>query len=207
MEKTIKPVQVFMAIILLIIGCYSISYLPIKVLKFSSLAVTGFIAYYVLFGKEGIKNLFSKPTKPIKYVLLFLIANLIYSVVSGIILTLLGLHLKENPLGNDVNIFFYLPIALIGEELFSITIFDLLRTKISLLPANLISGLIFGLIHFSTYYNGTIVQTLAHILLIQGFARIIFNSAYVKSKSIYVPWIVHVLFDAISFGIGIILSH
>ncbi|MEN2259745.1 CPBP family glutamic-type intramembrane protease (plasmid) [Paraclostridium benzoelyticum] len=69
----------------------------------------------------------------------------------------------------------------------------------------MLSSICFGLLHYSTYFNGSLVNTLIHILLIQGLVRIFFNFAALKSNSIIVPWIIHVVFDFTTFGLGTVM--
>ncbi|WP_416274339.1 type II CAAX prenyl endopeptidase Rce1 family protein [Lactococcus lactis] len=39
------------------------------------------------------------------------------------------------------------------------------------------------------------LQTIIQVLLIQGAARLIFNYAYLKTKSIWTLYIIHLIFD------------
>lgn len=82
---------------------------------------------------------------------------------------------------------------IMGEELFSIDILEILRKKIGF--ATLITVIIFGICHFNTYDSGNILQTIIQVLLIQGAARLIFNYAYLKTKSIWISYIIHLIFD------------
>lgn len=50
-----------------------------------------------------------------------------------------------------------------------------------------------------------VFSTLSHILFVQGLARIFFNLAALKSNSIIVPWIVHVVFALTTFGLGTVM--
>lgn len=118
------------------------------------------------------------------------------------------IHLQGNPVNDQPSLILLvtLPIMLMGEELFSIYFLSIFSSKISLPLASISSAVIFGLIHFSTYYDGSIVKTLVHILFIQGIARILFNQAAIKSNSIWVSWTIHLLFDLTSIAVAFLFA-
>ncbi|WP_148791620.1 CPBP family glutamic-type intramembrane protease, partial [Enterococcus faecium] len=78
--------------------------------------------------------------------------------------------------------------------------------KFSIPVASFLSAIIFGFIHYSTYDNGNILHTVAHILLIQGVARLLFNQAAIKSNSIITSWAVHVIFDFTAILLVVLFS-
>lgn len=108
-----------------------------------------------------------------------------------------GWHLRGNAVNDKpgLALLIILPIMIMGEELFSMYFLSVFSSKFKLWIASCLSAVVFGLIHFTTYYNGDIFKTLIHILLIQGSARLIFNRAAIKSNSIWTSWIIHLLFD------------
>lgn len=61
----------------------------------------------------------------------------------------------------------------------------------------MLTAFIFGMVHFQTYFGGDVLRTIVQILLVQGAARLIFNYAYLKTKSIWTSWIVHLIFDIV----------
>lgn len=63
---------------------------------------------------------------------------------------------------------------------------------IALLLGLILSMIIFGLVHY-TAYEGRILQ----ILLIQGFGSVFEYYAYLKTKNVWVCFLVHVLRDFI----------
>lgn len=55
--------------------------------------------------------------------------------------------------------------------------------------------------HTFSYWDGSIVSTIAHVLLLQGVARLIFNYVYLKTgRSIWGSWFTHVLVDLIALS-------
>lgn len=210
MTNTKKHMHIIIAFVLLALGNYGIETLDVGNIAYSFMAITGFSAYFIVFGKEGIKSLFSRPTRFKKYGLLFLLYAQIYGLASGLIITTLSqvmdVKLTANAAQNNPWWFFVLilPIALIGEEIFSITILDILRKKLgfSNILASIITAIIFGLIHYTTYVGSNPLFTVFQILFLQGGARLLLNHVYIKSKSIKTSWFVHYFYDLISFMIG-----
>ena len=185
----------------------------IYILKIISVPMLSIISLFVTFGKQGILDIFSKPIKPFKNIAIWYIISLVSSLISASILKLvLNLQLHDNPGATHlVQTLISLPFVLLFEEIISIFILLVIANFIFKKSKNLllsqttgviISSICFGLLHYSTYFNGSVVNTLIHILLIQGIARIFFNLSALKSNSIVVPWIVHVIFDYTTFGIG-----
>ena len=196
--------KALIGIILVFIGLIGLLYAP-TVISIFSLAVSGFAALWIVYGKDATLSIFSKPKSPIKYILKYFLLNIIVSFAVSIVLQFV---LKWNLSGNPVNegfqliTLFVIPIMLLGEELFSIYFLSIFSSKFNIPIASLCSAIIFGLIHYSTYNNGNVFHTLTHILLIQGVARLLFNQAAIKSNSIFTSWGVHVLFDFSAFIIA-----
>ncbi|EUJ33696.1 hypothetical protein MFLO_00570 [Listeria floridensis FSL S10-1187] len=202
-----KIVRILVGLSLLGTGIYMMSHVAfLGIFNNLTLFVATLIATPLMLGWKGFKQLFRKPEKPIKWFLIFLIANIIWSFGVGILEQAVYGSATSNPATGQFYIFFFLPFMLLGEELFSISILEWLRKWIPDWTAILISALVFGLVHFWTYSNGDIIQTLLHILLIQGVARIWLNFAYLKSGSIWVSLAVHIAFDLLSLGLGFLLS-
>ncbi|AUS70663.1 CPBP family intramembrane metalloprotease [Lactococcus lactis subsp. lactis] len=136
----------------------------------------------------------------IRIVSIALAANIVWSIVGGGIVQLIfGMSgFRLNNTSGNLGSFLFIPLMLIGEELFSITILETLR-KIGLnqFLSSFGSAIIFGLAYFQTYYGGNALRTLVQILLIYGVARLIFNYVYLKTNSIWASWTVHLLFDLI----------
>lgn len=190
------------------IGLIGLLYAP-AIISIFSLAISGFAALWVVYGKDTTLGIFSKPKSPAKYILKYFLLNILVSFTVSIILQyVLKWNLSGNPVseGFQLLLLFVIPIMLLGEELFSIYFLSIFSSKFSLPVASLLSAIIFGLIHYSTYNNGNILHTLIHILLIQGVARLLFNQAAIKSNSIFTSWGVHILFDFFAFILAYFLG-
>lgn len=182
----------------------------LPIISVFSLPLASYIAFVSTFGKKETKYLFSKPVNPIKNTIKYFIINWVVSIGIALILKyLFGWNLSSNPINNEVTpwLFLILPMSLLGEELFSIYYLSVFSSTFKLPIASLLSALIFGAAHYYAYNNGNIVQTLAHIILIQGTARIFLNQAAIKSNSIWTSWIIHVLFDFSAIPLPLLLSH
>ncbi|WP_275399736.1 CPBP family glutamic-type intramembrane protease [Enterococcus faecium] len=194
--------------IIIFLGLIGLLFAP-TIVSIFSLTITGIISLVLVYGKDKVIQIFSKPILPFKNIIKYFFLNVVVSVGVGLILNfVLHWNLQGNPVNEVLSplLFFTLPIMLLGEELFSIYFLSVFSSKFSLPIASLISAIIFGLIHFSTYFSGNIFHTLMHILLIQGVARIIFNQSAIKSNSIITSWIVHVLFDFSDILIVLLIS-
>lgn len=191
-----------------IMGNINLHFQPLQHLTLLICSIAG---ASVIFGKTWLKW-FQKPQgKYIKIGLIALIVNYLWSFAGGILIQLIfGMqgHHANSAIG-DYSLFFFVPLMLIGEELFSVTILETLRIKWKMSPfvASLITAAIFGLIHFTTYFGGNVLRTLLQILLVQGGARLIFNYVYQKTGSIWVSWAVHLVFDLIPLFILPLFLH
>lgn len=215
----IKPLPVLLSFLLLLIT-FKIDILPqtsslILVFKIIAVPAISVISLFITFGKDGVADIFSKPKKPFKNTIIWYLISFTVSIVSGTLLTqVLKIVLKGNP-GQEhlIQTFISLPFVLLFEEIISFFVLLVIanlvfkRTNklfLSQTIGTIISCIYFGLLHYSTYFNGDMLHTLLHIIFIQGVVRIFFNIAGLKSNSIIVPWIIHVLFDFTSFGLGTI---
>lgn len=191
-----------LGLLLLLMGFLNLSFGWLAVLSPYSLAITGLLAFYLTFGKDMIL-LIKRPIQPIKYFFLFFPLSVVVSLgISYLLIVGLGLQLSANPITGHVP-WLQLPFMLLGEELISFFIFLLAAIKLQrlshqLLAANLISAVCFAAIHILTYWNGNLLLTIFHVLALQGVTRIIFNEAGIKSNTLLVPWIIHLLFDALT---------
>lgn len=185
--------------------------LHIGMLQNLTLLVFSIAAAALIFGKSAL-GWFKKPQgKYIKIGLACLVLNTVWGFVGGIVIQLIfGMagHHANSAFGN-YSLLVFVPFMLMGEELFSISILETLRTKWKLSPlvASLITAAVFGLIHFSTYFGGDALRTVTQILLVQGAARLILNYAYLKTGSIWTPWAVHVVFDLVPLFLLPLILH
>lgn len=194
---------------LLAIGFWAMNPLSelIPNLGFVSLAVTGTLAFMIGLGKESFHQLFVKPTEFWRNAGKYLALTLVYDIAAGVGVQLLIHGTKANPESNNPWIFLILPIALLGEELFSIYILEVADKYMSTNVASLISCVIFGLIHTATYYHDSLLITVIQVLILQGGARWFFNQSYLKSgRSIWTSYAVHVALDCITFSFPILLK-
>lgn len=99
---------------------------------------------------------------------------------------------------------FWLTVAvqLFGEELYKILLFLAAlavmykltkKRRLSIGVATAFSLLCFAIMHLTTYSN------IIHVLLLQGFASLICMYNYLKTKNILMPYLQHLLFDAVPF--------
>lgn len=208
-HKQVSLTKGLFASLIVFIGYFGLFYGP-PIIGLISLSVSSIIGIAIAFGSETIPSLFSKPIQPVKNTLKYLVLSGVVSLSIGIILTtVLGFQLKANPIdAPHVNplLFIIVPITVMGEELFSMYFLSLFSSKFSLPVANLLSSIIFGLIHYSTYYNGNMFTILLQIVLIQGSTRLLLNQAAIKSNSIWTSWIIHAVFDLAPMVV-ILLTH
>lgn len=176
-----------------------------------SLMIMSAIAFVVVYGPKHFLDLFSKPKDPkgnIKNFIKYFILTAVLGMSMGILLNLLFHNsLAANPeSGNLGAIILKLPFMLLGEELLSffflLVIANLVYKKTGNQPKAelvgiILSSIIFGLMHYTTYYNGNIFVTLLHVLLIQGSARIAFNLSGLRANSIWLPLLIHIVYDLI----------
>lgn len=93
---------------------------------------------------------------------------------------------------------------MMGEELLGIGILEAARSKgMSLIKSTLLSTIIFGLLHIFVYWDGSIISTVAHVLLLQGVSRLIFNYIYLKTDLIiWGSWATYIIVDIIALSVG-----
>ncbi|MGM0213556.1 CPBP family intramembrane glutamic endopeptidase [Enterococcus sp. AZ109] len=198
LKRDLELKKVALGVIMLIIGMIGLFFGPALISTFS-LTVTGLFAFYYVYGKESLNELFHKPNAPIiKTIVKYFALNMFLSCATAILLQrVLNLPLQSNPVADNIHLLLIisLPINILGEELFSMYFLSTLSSKFSIPVASMLSATLFGLSHYHAYNNGNIFYTLVHILLIQGVARLIFNQAALKGNSIITSWSVHVAVD------------
>lgn len=213
MTKQLTIQRVLAATLFLLIGLYFVSninqFISVPYLGYFTLASFGTIAYIMVFGSQAYKKLYQKPVKFRKNFVTYFLLTLLFSLVLGTLISIITHTQKGNAAANNPLWFFFLimPFALIGEELFSIYFYDLFKLKISPLAANILVSIIFGLIHYTTYFNGSIVLTVVQIILIQGSARFWFNKSYEQSQSILTSFAIHYVFDLATFMFTLFVAH
>lgn len=150
--------------------------------------------------------LFRKPTRQeIKLAVLLFIGYIIYAVVVGEILYLLGLSgtATSDSLGVTLESTVSLIFSMMGEELIKfIPLMFFLRLfykytndrKLSVVLSTAIILIYFGLLHYDPY-----TSTIISVLLTQGLGSMFELYGYIKTKNLFVPYITHLLTDAVIF--------
>ena len=163
--------------------------------------IGGGLAWLIAFQTDS-KIAFSRPRK-LWLIPVGAIVYLVTATLTGLLAKGIGFDWAANPGAGHLNqLIFMLPFMLMGEELLGIGILEGLRSKgLSFLLSSLISALIFGLMHVFSYWDGSVFSTVAHVLLLQGVARLIFNYVYLKmGRSIWGSWLTHLLIDLIALA-------
>lgn len=162
----------------------------------------GLVAWAIVFKKDSLFA-FTLP-KHIWMILLGFLGYMALSISVGYLALSFGLPWAVNPVAGHLgNMILKIPFMLMGEELLGIGILETARNKgLSLTSSTFLSALIFGMMHIFVYWDGSLVSTLLHVLLLQGVARLIFNYVYLKTnRSIWGSWISHLLVDFVSLGL------
>lgn len=198
-ETKIKGSSIILGALFLVIG---FTLLSVVSWAWWGLFAGGLAAWAVVFKKNSL-SAFTFP-KHLWVILLGFIAYMVLSMSVGYLAVSLGFPWKANAAaGHLSSIFLKVPFMLMGEELLGIGILETARNKGgSLTASTFLSALIFGLMHTFVYWDGSIVSTLLHVLLLQGAARLIFNYVYLKTdRSILGSWLSHVLVDFVSLSL------
>lgn len=166
------------------------------------LFVGGLVAWILAFKDDG-KLALSFPRKlwiaPIGVIIYF-----VSSMVIGLVMSVIGFEWVSNPAAGHLGqIIWMLPFMLMGEEFLGIGILEGARSKgLSMLTSSLLSAVIFGLLHIPAYWDGSLISTVLHVLLLQGVARLIFNYIYIKTgRSIWGSWVTHMIVDVIALAL------
>ncbi|MGG5357887.1 MULTISPECIES: CPBP family intramembrane glutamic endopeptidase [unclassified Enterococcus] len=161
--------------------------------------------------KKNWKLLFKKLTfKDLKIVIGFTILTFLVSILidGHLFQWIFGVNAKNPVVASDVTLtatittLIEASFQVVGEEFVAIIPFLLVVSlgkrlhfsqTLTLAIAIVISSLIFGMAHTWTY--GGLLQGIVAVF----FSRIVMTMAYVKTKNLWVSYLVHYLFDSISF--------
>ena len=192
-----------LASILLTIGYLTVIRIPSEYLPVAIFLTSVIPALYICKGNYNI--FFKKPKlRDIKIIILCLIGIYIYTIAIGFILQNLVGNMAAHASTNDpasLMTLIIMCIQLMGEEFFKILLLLLImfvlykytnNRSISLFVGLILSMAIFGLVHYNAY-SGRIIQ----ILFIQGFGAIFEYYAFLKTKNVWISYIIHVLRDSI----------
>lgn len=192
-----------LASILLTIGYLTVIRIPGEYLPVAIFLTSVIPALYICKGNYNI--FFKKPKlRDIKIIILCLIGIYIYTIAIGFILQNLVGNMAAHASTNDpasLMTLIIMCIQLMGEEFFKILLLLLImfvlykytnNRSISLFVGLILSMAIFGLVHYNAY-SSRIIQ----ILFIQGFGAIFEYYAFLKTKNVWISYIIHVLRDSI----------
>lgn len=136
----------------------------------------------------------------VKWIIIGIPFLLLASMVGGKIWQVIsGAGLTANSINDMLTwkyVISHIPFMLMGEELLSITLLYALWKKISLKfwQASVICSILFALWHLTAYsYN------VPQILITLTAPRLVLNYVFKKSNSIWSSWIVHIVFDTLTF--------
>ena len=214
--KSINKWNSLFALIVLVAGYLLLLSKLFTPITMYALFFAGIIAVLIL--KIKITDLM-KPLRKSDIPIIFwgFLFSFVIAIASAIILKNLHVPLSSNPIHKDfvgdipsilIRLLKTLP-QLLGEELLTLLPFLMIirlgtyhgmPEKTTAIIGLLITSIAFGLLHLSAY-NWNLLQC----LLVISLARIPFTLAFIKSKSVTVSWIIHVLYDWATFIIGILL--
>lgn len=208
-EKS-KAIILILGVIIIGIAYQMLHFLPIS---FSILdpintvfnaVLTGLLAYYIL------KDEFTEWYKhfSFKWIIIGIPFILITSMICGAIAKAVsGGHMTQNTV-NDILTWKFIathpPFMLMGEELLSITLLYAAWKKLGwkFWQSSLLCAILFALWHIVSYgYN------IPQILITLVAPRLVLNFIFKKSNSIWSSWVVHLVFDTITFVIAMHALH
>ena len=160
------------------------------------------------FSKWDYSLMFRKPTKnEIILAILMFAGYMIYALCLGSVLDMVGLGGVEASSAEEVGVTIQSTVGLLfsmmAEELLKfIPLMFLMRLvykftdnlKISVAVSTAIVLLGFGLLHYAPPTN-----TIVSVLLLQGLGSLFEMYGYLKTKNLFVPYISHLLTDAVMF--------
>lgn len=141
-----------------------------------------------------------------KLIIVLIILEFIFAVAVALTLQdIFNVHAQSNPVFGEFNsLLFWIvfPFQIFGEELLKIIPFLILLTifykisnnrKMSIVISTALVLIMFGLIHLPAYKN------LLSVLLLQGLGSVFTMFGYLKTKNIFVSYLIHVTYDTIGF--------
>lgn len=160
------------------------------------------------FSKWDYSLMFRKPTKnEIILAILMFAGYMIYALCLGSVLDMVGLGGVEASSAEEVGVTIQSTVGLLfsmmAEELLKfIPLMFLMRLvykftdnlKISIAVSTALVLLGFGLLHYAPPTN-----TIVSVLLLQGLGSLFEMYGYLKTKNLFVPYISHLLTDAVMF--------
>ena len=150
-KRSIKIINVIIGFIFILIGFCNLTIWGLGGCGYTlSLFIGGLVAFLITFGASGVKELFSKPVKPISNIIKFLLLAIVVSISSAIFLQVIGLKTHGNVIlngGLTPEFFVILPFQMFGEEFLGLFILIVVANlfKGNLIIGNLVSGFYLGL--------------------------------------------------------------
>lgn len=191
-----------------------------EVIQSVSLPLLSFIGLYIVVQKNY-RLLFHRWTKKdSKTLFIYLVLTVLVGVLASQFISLIGFETTSNPETitqtdtNKISQFLFLSFnnifQLLGEEFLAILPFlGILQfavqklnwtKKKAVLFALFLSSLIFGLFHLPTYQ-----WNWAECILVVGSSRVLMTASYVKTKNIWVSYLVHFIYDALLFSLTVFI--
>jgi len=160
----------------------------------------------ILFPIWDYQQVFKKIKKQdIILIMVILLLSISYVSIMSYLINILGFAGGRYYTVDDLTLMFWIsfPFAMLFEELFKIFLFLATLSvsykisknrKKSIYISVIINCICFALFHYFTYLN------IVSIFLLQGVGNVFFMFAYIKTKNIWVTYIIHVLYNLFFFG-------
>lgn len=148
----------------------------------------------------------------IKYVLLAFVV----SIASTIVLNIVGWHTSDNGASAQVTsmtsyLFLFIDniFSLFWEELISLipflAVLALLQHRMSrktaIITSTLVTSIFFGALHLPSY-SWNVPMVFTSIVAI----RLVLNASYIKTKNIWVTYLIHLVYDSFVFALPAIIT-
>ncbi len=189
----------------------------LSLFNFTFLTIAGLLSLTILLGWPGVKKLFKKMSKgDWKWIAFAILAEIILTYGFAFIGDFFKQSLADNAgveeLGSIFDLFISIPfisMSLVGEELFIATLFILVfmiankfgGEKQTIIIAAIASLAIFGLSHYGVY-DGNLYQCIVVI----GMAHIPTMYAWLKTETLWVPILIHVIYDVLLLSLSTLLA-
>ncbi|MGK0551876.1 CPBP family glutamic-type intramembrane protease [Enterococcus faecalis] len=208
----------FLCVYFVLYVVFQPSHLPkFLVIIYSLFPLLVFFLAYQLFTKESPLNMYKRISlNDLKIGVAFFLLQIIYiTIVSPIIgkgatNEFVGILSKASPTLINYSLIALSEIGdLMIEEVFSIMLFivllKLLRQRLkrstAIGLALVLSSLVFGLMHFEAY-NWHLLQ----MIVLIGGERLFLTGAYIRTKNLWVPFLIHYIFDMLIFSFSLFLG-
>lgn len=188
-----------------------------QIIRVAATVIFGVAGILTLIGKEGLKNLFAHPKKPVFYTIVGFITFYFFNTIMSLILVKvfkLQPAANTNTLKNVMPTIISLPFFMVFEEVWTMTMLFIVANLVykktqnfntSFNIASLISAIVFAAAHWSAYFHGSVVTTLIQLTLSIGLGRVILNLLFKKSNTFTVPYLVHWAYDTLNFVLVLVL--